>query len=215
MRPDADERWLAGSDLASWLEATIAHQEILYDRQGEFRLEAFEGDGEITPGYALKQAERAVRKDPGSALAHHELGLALRRLDRKGPARDAFARAAHLDSTNPWPRFDLGRIQHILGEHREAALAFEAAGKLARAEVGARFLVWAARCLVEQNDRASADRLRAEALRRHPTVLEDLRRAAESEEEGDASDLATLLESDIPLTRRLPLAPGAKTPRRQ
>ena len=72
-------------------------------------LEAFEPDGEeLMPAFALRQAERALRKDPGSAESHHDLGLAHRRLGHLARAREEFARAAMLDVHNPWPWFDRG-----------------------------------------------------------------------------------------------------------
>ena len=232
LRPDADERWLAGSNLAIWLEATVAREEVLYDREGEFKLEAFEPDGEVTAGYALKQAERAARKDPGSALGQYELGLAFRDLGKLDRAVTAFARAGELDPQNPWPWFDLGRVQHLLGEHGPAAEAFQQAAAGAPGAAGARFLAWAIRCLVEQNDRgaaATADRLLAEARLRHPGLADDLRRAAEAEAEaeaeaaadggatdgGDAQELARLCSGDVPFSRRLPLLqpPPGRPPR--
>jgi hypothetical protein len=229
LRPDADERWLAGSSLGAWLEATIAREEVLYDREGEFKLEAFEPDGDVTPAYALKQAERAARKDPGSALAQHELGRALRRIGRPEKARVAFERACRLDPENPWPSFELGRIQHELAEHGPAAQAFQQAARAAPGPAGARFLAWAVRCLVEQKDRAAAataDGLVTEALRRHPTLAEDLRRAADLEAEdggdsdndgdSDAEELARLLSGGAPFHRRLPVLPTpAKPPPRR
>jgi tetratricopeptide (TPR) repeat protein len=215
VRPDADERWLVGSSLARWLEATIAREEILYDRDGEFRLEAFEPDGEVTPATALKQAERAVRKDPDSALNQYELGLALRRLGRADRAGQAFGRSAELDPANPWPWFDLGRIQHATGDHAPAAEAFQQAAERAGGPAGARFLAWAARCLFEADDRTGAERLRAEAVRRHPTLPADLRRAAEAEEgDGDAHALADLLAGEVPLRRRLSVV-SPKRPNRR
>ncbi len=208
LRPDADERWLEGTDLPCWLEASIAREEVVYDREGEFKLEAFEPDGEVTAAYGLKQAERAVRKDPGSAFAQYELGQALRRLDRLDRAQAALARAGALDPDNPWPWFDLGRTQHALEEHGPAAQSFQEAARAAPGPAGARFLLWAARCLVAQRDRASAaaaDGLLAEARRRHPALVDDLRLAAEADPESDAQELLRLVEADVPQRRRLPL----------
>jgi tetratricopeptide (TPR) repeat protein len=214
IRPDAEERWLLGSNLTRWLEATIAREEILYDREGEFRLEAFEPDGEVTAATALKQAERAARKDPDSAFNQYELGLAYRRLGRSDRAAQAFARAADLDPTNPWPWFDLGRIQHAQAEHAEAAASFQQAAQHATDPAGARFLAWAVRCLFEKNDRTAADDLRTEALRRHPTLTAELKRAAESDEaDGDPQELADLLSGEVPLRRRLSVVSSTK-PRR-
>jgi tetratricopeptide (TPR) repeat protein len=211
LRPDADERWLAGSSFTHWLEAILAREEVLYDREGEFKLEAFEPDGEVTAAYALKQAERAVRKDAGSALAQYELGLALRRLGRLDRAGQAFARASELGPENPWPWFDLGRTQHDEGDHGSAALSLQQAARAAPGPAGARFLAWAARCLAEASDRAGADRLLADARQRHPGLAEELRRAAEAES-GDAQDLAALVAGEVPLRRRLPVLGGSPKP---
>src|SRR5204862_4018775 len=107
---DSEERWLAGSSFAAWLDATLAAEEVMYDSDGEFLLAAFAEDGEeLAPPFALRRAERALRKDPGSALFQHELGMALRRMGRAEHAAQAFAQAAALDARNPWPWFDLGR----------------------------------------------------------------------------------------------------------
>jgi tetratricopeptide (TPR) repeat protein len=221
LRPDADERWLVGSSFPRWLDATIAHEALLYDADGEFLPDAFEEDGEeLTPTFALRQAERALRKDPDSAVYHHEKGLALRRLGNLEGARASFGQAAALDPTNPWPWFDLGRCDHHLGRYPEAAAALECAAEAAQGPESARFSAWAARAFYLAGERATAERLRNVALSRQPNLIEALKAAAQAAHEvgddevaKDADDLATLLSSGVPLSRRLPvLAAKPATP---
>jgi tetratricopeptide (TPR) repeat protein len=225
VRAGSEERVLAGSDFTRWLDATVAREQILYGADGEFAPEVFDDDGEeIQPRIALRQAERALRADAGSAEAHCDRGVALRRLGRLDEAADAFARAAELDTGNPWPWFDLGRaaLEH---DPRRAAEAFRRAAQAEAGPSGARMLAWAAHAAAAANDDAAAAGARAEALARQPGLLEDLRRAVTSaveEEDPEAAQQAALLvEAMAPAApvRRLPLAKeppakGRKPPRR-
>jgi tetratricopeptide (TPR) repeat protein len=176
VRAGSEERVLAGAGFSSWLEATLAREQILYGPDGEFAPEVFEPDGEeIVPKVALRQAERALRRDPGSAEAHHDRGVALQRLDRVTDAAEAFQQAGLLDPGNPWPWFDLGRI--VLDQDPRRALA--AFRRAADAESGApaRMLAWATHAARIAGDDAAAGASRAEALARQPGLLEDLGRA--------------------------------------
>ena len=225
LHPDAEERWLVGSSLGSFLESTLAHNQLLYGPDGEFLLEAFEEGGEeMTATYALRRAERALKKDPQAAFYHHEAGLALRRLGRQEDARAAFGKAAALDPANPWPWFDLGRSERALGQIAEAAAAFECAGEATLGGARARFFAWSARCFFDAGDKATALKLLEEARRGHPTLAEELRRAAdaavaddqgpdapqdpgdpESVSRQDAQDLATMVETGRAPPKRLPV----------
>jgi tetratricopeptide (TPR) repeat protein len=212
VRAGSEERVLAGSDFTRWLDATVAREQILYGADGEFAPEVFEDDGEeIQPRIALRQAERALRVDAGSAEAHCDRGIALRRLGRLDEAADAFARAAELDTGNPWPWFDLGRAA-LPHDPRRAADAFRRAAEAEGGPSGARMLAWAAHAAALANDDAAAAEARAAALARQPGLLEDLRRAvatAVEEQDPEAAQQAALLVEAIAPTapvRRLPLA---------
>ena len=193
LRSESDERWLAGSGFAPWLDAVIAHDRLLYDADGEFSPDAFEPDGaEVVPVVALRQAERALKADPGAAEAEHERGVALRRLERLPEAADAFQRAAELDVSNPWPWFDLGRVSLALGiaGARRALSAFEAAGTLDNGATGARLWTWAARAALVCALPERVERSRREALRREPALPEALRRARDAAQaDGDQDEL--------------------------
>ena len=235
VRAGAEERVLAGSNFARWLDATIAREQVLYGPDGEFAPEIFDDDGEeIVPRIALRQAERALRADPGSAEAHFDRGVALRRLDRLADAGDAFESAGLLDTLNPWPWFDLGRTvlpldpRRALAAFRRAADAEAQAGPHAEGgddsgggedddgddgggPASARMLAWAAHAALAARDPAAAAEARAAALARRPGLVDDLRRAvAAALDDGDseAARQASLLVEAIepaPARRRLPL----------
>lgn len=178
LRAGSDERTLAGTTFARWLDATVARDQMLYGPDGEFAPDAFEPDGEeVTARTALRQAERALRHDPEAAEAHHERGVALRRLGRVGDALAAFERAGALDPGNPWPWFDLGRAA-LEADPRRAVAAFRRAAEIEAGPPGARILAWAALAAAAGDDPAAAAEARAAALARHPGLGDDLRRAA-------------------------------------
>ena len=142
----ADERALAGSSFARWLDATVAREQVLYGPDGEYAPDVFDPSGEeVTPLVALRQAERALKQDPGAAGAAHARGLALRRLGRLAAAVDALDEATALDPENPWPWFDLGRAALDDGQNARAVKAFARAAELDAGPEGGRLLAWAAR----------------------------------------------------------------------
>jgi len=217
------ERWLAGSAFEQWLEALVAHQRVLYGPDGEFSPDAFEPDGaEILPLVALRQAERALKLDPGAAELHHERAVALRRLGRQDDSRQAFAKAAALDPENPWTWFDLGRaaLAEGVAAAGEALDAFVRAARLREGPDGARFWIWAARAAQLL---AAPERLadcRREALALIPDLAAALRRArdaaaAEDDPEALAEAEALLAALEEPIgsgRKRLPVLSGSSSP---
>jgi tetratricopeptide (TPR) repeat protein len=213
--PGADERALAGTSFNRWLDATIAREQILFGPDGEYAPDVFDPSGqEVTPTIALRQAERALKLDPGAADVEHARGLALVRLGRREAAVAAFRAASVLDPRNPWPLFDLGRNALALEKPAAALPAFREAAAATREDaMAARLLAWAVRAAVAASDE-SVTALRAEALARDPHLVGGLMRAASAAGE-DADDDAreeaiALLEAvapGTPLPRRLPVVP--------
>jgi tetratricopeptide (TPR) repeat protein len=210
--PGADERALAGTSFGRWLDATVAREQILFGPDGEYAPDVFDPSGhEIAPTIALRQAERALKIDPGAADAAHARGLALARLGRREPALAAFRSATELDPENPWPWFDLGRTALALHRPAVAQSAFQraaaAAGEPASA---ARLLAWAVRAAVVANDVAAAEALRAEARARDPQLVDGLARSVADAEDEAREEALALLEAVAPGTqvpRRLPVIP--------
>jgi tetratricopeptide (TPR) repeat protein len=214
--PGADERAIAGSTFDRWLDATVAREQILFGPDGEYAADAFDPSGqEITPTIALRQAERALKIDPGAADAEHARGLALARLGRRQAALAALRAATDLDPDNPWPWFDLGRTALALAMPGAALPAFRrAAAAASEPETAARLLAWAVRAAVAAGEPATAAALRGEALGEDPQLVEHLVRSAsaageDADEEARAEAIA-LLEAVAPGTsvpRRLPVVP--------
>jgi tetratricopeptide (TPR) repeat protein len=214
MRTDAgaDERALAGSTFARWLDATVAREQVLYGPDGEYAPDVFDPSGEeVTPLVALRQAERALKQDPGAGGAAHARGLALRRLGRGTAAVEALAEATALDPENPWPWFDLGRAALDDGQTARAVEAFSCAAELDAGPEGGRLLAWAARAA---GAGPAADSLRTAALGRDPGLVESLRRAvdaAATDQDPEAeAEAAALLAAIAPgrtvaARRRLPI----------
>jgi tetratricopeptide (TPR) repeat protein len=188
LRAGSDERILAGSGFERWLDATIARERLLYGPDGEFAPDVFDEDGEeIAAAVVLKQTERALKVDPGSAEAQHERGIALRRLGRFERALEAFAAASALDPDDPWPWFDFGRTALVASrELPRAREAFERAAAREAGPSGARLFAWAARAAVLAGDDDGAALARREALARDPALLDALARAeAQAALDGD------------------------------
>ena len=203
-----DEVWLAGTAFEPWLDALIAHERVLYGPDGEFSDDAFEPEGtEILPQVALRQADKALRLDPGAAELHHERGVALRRLARDDDAKAAFTRATALDPANPWSWFELGRVALDAGVAgaREALDAFERAGRAESGEAGAQFWIWAARAALVVGAPERLAECRRQALSRAPDLAGALRRARD---EAAASDDPHELEEAQALLDGLEKAPG-------
>jgi tetratricopeptide (TPR) repeat protein len=200
LRAGSEDRILAGSDFGRWLDATVARERLLYGPDGEFAPDVFDDDGEeVAPAVVLRQVERALKVDAGSAEAQHERGVALRRLGHAERAIEAFTRATELDPDNPWPWFDLGRTALDAGrELPRAHAAFERAAALERGPSGARLLAWAARAALTAGDEAGVLTARAEALARDPHLVEALMRAEaqaglDGDDEARAESRALLL----------------------
>jgi len=209
--PGADERALAGSSFVRWLDATVAREQILFDRDGEYAPDVFDPSGhEITPTIALRQTERALKVDPGAADQEHARGLALARLGRRDAALAAFQAATALDGDNPWPWFDLGRTALALGRAAAALPAFRrAAAAVSEPASAARLLAWGVRAAIAAGDGAAAEVLRVEARARDPELVDHLVRSVS--EAGDESDDDARAEA---LALLEAVAPGTNVPRR-
>ena len=211
--PGADERAVAGSTFDRWLDATVAREQILFGPDGEYAPDVFDPLGqEIVPTIALRQAERALKVDPGAADSEHARGLALARLGRRETALAALSAATELDADNPWPWFDLGRTALALGRAASALAAFRrAAAAVGDDATAARLLAWAVRAAGAAGDEASVTALRAEALTKDPHLVDGLVRAVADADDEARDEALALLEAAAPGTqvpRRLPIIQG-------
>ncbi len=83
------------------------------------------------PAEAVAQCRAAIALAPGLALAHFNLGAALRRQDQLEEAERAFHEAVRLNPGDVDARCNLGVVLHKLGKNPEALAALEVTVRLA------------------------------------------------------------------------------------
>ena len=179
--PGADERALAGSTFDRWLDATVAREQILFGPDGEYAPDVFDPLAqEIVPTIALRQAERALKVDPGAADSRARARAGAGAAGAAGGgARGVRARRPTLDADNPWPWFDLGRTALALGRAASALPAFRRAAAAA-SEARPRPGCWRGRFAppARRATKRRSTALRAEALARRTPSSSTASRAA-------------------------------------
>jgi len=92
------------------------YEEASYNLGLAYRTEA--------PAEAIAYFRRAIKIDPEYALAHRELGWALRGIGRYAEAERHLRKAIELDESDGWAHIYLGNLLWISGDSRAAEQAF-------------------------------------------------------------------------------------------
>lgn len=144
-----EEEAVEGSGFERWLDATMAREAVLYDRDGEFREEAFDG-GELSGAARRKRAQAALRIDDEAPAWHVELAGLLLEGGEPEEAIVALERALALEPGDAASGLLLGRLLREAGRHDRAAAAFARAAE-AEADPGEAAFAWAsaARAVLE------------------------------------------------------------------
>lgn len=224
---DTGEALVEGSSFARWLEGLVVAEGVIYDREGEFREDVFEDDGEDLRPEAIEKRERKLLKvDPEAPAPSWRLAKAL---ERRGKGREARALLEDVVEREPdfaWAWFDLGRLRLASGDAHGAEDAFaRAAGARGAEEHAAFFHAHAARAAARRGDDAARAVHAARALERDPNLVHGQKRAARTRlDEGapaDARELVELAQALAPrdlevidLARTLSAAPASdRSPR--
>ena len=170
----ADERALAGSTFERWLDATVAREQILFGPDGEYAPDVFDPSGqEVTPAIALRQAERALKMDPGAADAEHARGW---RSCASGGGTRRWPPSAPRPS---WTRRIRGRCSISGAPRWRSTRPRRAAGvppaRPPRARPPPRRACWPGPRARRRGRRRRRRGVRAEALARDPRLVEGLR----------------------------------------
>ena len=118
---------LTAKDVAAWLDATLAREALLVDREGEFR-DVFSDDEEavLQPEIRRKRARLGMKLDPGSALYALELAELFCEEGETAEAKELLGRVTELDPL-AGPAWELlAALRRQDGDPAEAAQAEEA-----------------------------------------------------------------------------------------
>ncbi len=168
LREEAGDSILAGTTLERFLDAVLAREALLVDREGEFK-EVFEPTGEIDLKVRAKRAQVAIKLDGGAALWHFDAAETALESGEAEAAEAALERALKADehATAAWAF--LGALRRLRdAQDAEDCFVRSAAGGLA--EVRAERLAEAARLALERGDER-ARRSHADSSRKYDETL--------------------------------------------
>ena len=175
---ETEARRIEGSDLERWLDATMAREGLVYDREGEYRPEVFEGV-DLAPRIARKRAEAAVRADPDAPAWREELAEILLEAGKRERAAEELERAVALDPDSSPALLALGGLRRVMGDEAAASAAFRGAGEAEREPAEAAFAFAQAARSARAAGLSDADTLAARAIAAHPPLVEEQRAAAD------------------------------------
>lgn len=128
---DTEELVVEGSGLERWLDATLAREALVYDRDGEFREEAFDG-GELSDGTRRKRAQAALKADPDAPAWNLELAELFLEGGEPDSARELLEHLVEGEPGDAGAWLLLGRLRREAGDLAGASAAFVAAADAER-----------------------------------------------------------------------------------
>lgn len=159
LEKDTGELLPEGTRFDRWLAGVIDAESVVYEKDGEFRDDVFDEDGELSDSSAAERERRQLGRDPKAVAPRWRLARTLSNQGRLEKARDCLEEVVAAQRDFPWAWFDLARISEELG-HPECACdeAEMAAEAKADYEHAAFFLGHAARLAqaAGQEERAQA-----------------------------------------------------------
>jgi tetratricopeptide (TPR) repeat protein len=178
LEEDTGERLVEGTSFARWLEAFVAGEGILYDREGEFQ-EVFDDEGELLPRFAEKRERKVLKVDPGASAPRWRLAKALAKLGHADKAIAALREAVELDPAFGWAWFDLGQLARAAGDLDEAEAAYARAAEAEpEYEHAGYFAAHAARIARDRGDEPGRAKHAGRALTLEPDLARAQKEAA-------------------------------------
>jgi hypothetical protein len=191
---DSDELIVEGTSFSRWLEATVVADAVIYDREGEFQEDVYDGE-DLAPRAQARREKKALKVDPGAPGPSFRLARALARLGDEGGARRQLETLTAAWPDFAWAHFDLGQLRRNAGAPDAEAAFAAAAAAAARSggEHAAFFAAHAARECAERADEAGRSRHAAYALELDADCARGLRRAAQARaEDGEPEEALEL-----------------------
>jgi tetratricopeptide (TPR) repeat protein len=114
---------LVGSTLSRWLDATLAREKLVVDREGEYK-EVFGDGGELNDDIRLRRARAGLKADPFASAWHLEAAELAFEAGGEAEARSELERAVELDPRAGAAWVLLGGLHERALEPHEAAQAY-------------------------------------------------------------------------------------------
>jgi tetratricopeptide (TPR) repeat protein len=204
LEEDTGEGLVEGTSFARWIEALVAAEATIYDREGEF-VDVFDETGqELRPEAAEKRERRFLKIDPGAPAPAWRLARAQEKLGAPDRAARTLEQVVARAPRFGWAWFDLGRLRRAAGNLEAAEHAFLAA---AEADPGYEhagfFAAHAARVAAARGADDARARAAARALALDPDLVRRQREAAaQLLEDGDPEAARDAAEVAAALTPR-------------
>jgi hypothetical protein len=191
---DAGDRILTGADVAHFIDAILAREKFVVDREGEFK-DVFVEGGELNDDIRKKRVKAGLKVDPGSAAWQLEAAELAFEEGHEDEARRALASAVALDPEAGAAWVLMAGLEERAQKIEDAALAYERSAKSSRnpARRAERFAE-AARLSVVHRERLAKES-RAADLAAGARWLEDAKRRFEEGDPDGALRLAQLAEA--------------------
>jgi tetratricopeptide (TPR) repeat protein len=196
LEKDTGELLPEGTRYDRWLAGVIDAESVIYEKDGEFRDDVFDEEGELSDASAEERERRQLGRDPKAVAPRWRLARTLSNQGRLEKARDSLEIVVAAQPEFPWAWFDLARISEQLGNPESACDEAEmAADCKAEYEHAAFFLGHAARLAKVAGQEERAQSLAQKVLGMDPDLPRRHREGArELMSAGDAEAARQLLE---------------------
>ena len=120
LEKDTDESLPEGTQFDRWLAGVIDAESVLYEKDGEFRDDIFDEEGELTDSTSMQRERKQLQRDPKAIAPRWRLARALSNMGEIEKARDNLESVVEQKGDFSWAWFDLARISEQLGQAEAA-----------------------------------------------------------------------------------------------
>ncbi len=195
LEQDTDELLPEGTRFDRWLSGVVDSESVVHERDGEFRDDVFDEQGELTDEAAVECERRQLKRDPQAIAPRWRLARALANQEKLEEARNNLEQVVADKPDFAWAWFDMARISEELGDLSAAADDAEQAYEAQPGyEHAAFFLAHAARLADAAGESERSKSLAARTLALDPDLPRRHREGArELLEAGDTESARELL----------------------
>ena len=186
---DTSELLPEGTRFDRWLAGAIDAESVVYERDGEFRDDVFDEEGELSNRAAADRERKQLSRDAKAVAPRWRLARSLSNQGKLAQARDYLESVVEAKPDFPWAWFDLSRISEEMGALEAACDEAEMASQAKEDYEHAAFFLGHAARLAHQAGLEEREKTLAQAVlamdpdlpRRHREGARELIAAGDSE----------------------------------